>query len=77
MIKCEIGLNQSKKSNNILHDEKTMVLYLRLLKDDDLEHKINNIPTQRTLLTSFEKKNGFRNTKIFIDDGASGATFNC
>ena len=54
-----------------------MVLYLRLLKDDDLEHKINNIPTQRTLLTSFEKKNGFRNTKIFIDDGASGATFNC
>ena len=25
---------------------------------------------------SFAKKNGFRNTKIFIDDGVSGVTFN-
>ena len=45
-------------------------------KIDDLQGKSNSISNQRTLLTSFTKKNGFRNTKIFIDDGVSGVTFN-
>ncbi len=47
-------------------------LYLRLSKDDDLEGELGSISNQRTLL----KKNGFRNTKIFVDDGVSGVTFN-
>ena len=45
-------------------------------RDDDLEGESNSISNQRTLLMSFAKKNGFRNTKIFIDDGVSGVTFN-
>ena len=69
-------LKQSKKSNNNLYDEKITALYLRLSRDDDLEGESNSISNQRTLLTSFAKKNGFRNTKIFIDDGVSGVTFN-
>lgn len=69
-------LKQSKKSNNNLYDEKITALYLRLLRDDDLEGESNSISNQRTLLTSFAKKNGFRNRKIFVDDGVSGVTFN-
>ena len=69
-------LKQSKKSNNNLYDEKITALYLRLLRDDDLEGESNSISNQRTLLTSFVNKNGFRNTKIFVDDGVSGVTFN-
>ena len=64
-------MKQSKKSNDILHDEKITALYLRLSRDDDLEGESNSISNQRTLLTSFAKKNGLRNTKIFIDDGVS------
>lgn len=69
-------LKQSKKSNNNLYDEKITALYLRLLRDDDLEGESNSISNQRTLLTSFVNKNGFRNTKSFVDDGVSGVTFN-
>ena len=59
-------LKQSKKSNNNLYDEKITALYLRLSRDDDLESESGSISNQRTLL----KNNGFRNTKIFVDDGA-------
>ena len=69
-------MKQSKKSNSNLYDEKITALYLRLSRDDDLEGESNSISNQRTLLTSFAKKNGFRNTKIFIDDGVSEVTFN-
>ena len=69
-------MKQSKKSNNNLYDEKITALYLRLSRDDDLEGESGSILNQRTLLTSFAKKNGFRNTKIFVDDGVSGVTFN-
>ena len=69
-------MKQSKKSNNNLYDEKITALYLRLSRDDDLEGESGSISNQRTLLTSFAKKNGFRNTKIFVDDGVSGVTFN-
>lgn len=69
-------MKQSKKSNNNLYDEKITALYLRLSRDDDLEGERNSISNQRTLLKSFAKKNGFRNTKVFIDGGVSGVTFN-
>ena len=69
-------MKQSKKSNSNLYDKKITALYLRLSRDDDLEGESNSISNQRALLTSFAKKNGFRNTKIFIDDGVSGVKFN-
>lgn len=69
-------LKQSKEINNILQEEKITALYLRLSRDDDLEGESNSIANQRTLLTNYAKKNGFRNVKIFIDDGVSGVTFN-
>ena len=62
--------------NDILLEEKITALYLRLSRDDDLEGESNSISNQKTLLTNYAKKNGFRNIKIFIDDGISGVTFN-
>ena len=64
-------LKQSKKSNNNLYDEKITALYLRLSRDDDLEGESGSISNQRTLLTSFAKKNVFRNTKIFVGNGGA------
>ena len=50
-------------------------LYLRLSRDNDLEGESNSISNQKTLLTRYAKENGFKNVKIFIDDGVSGVTF--
>ena len=63
-------------TNNILLSDKITALYLRLSRDDDLEGESNSISNQKTLLTRYAKENGFRNVKVFIDDGISGVTFN-
>ena len=76
---------QKKKANwnsqikqTILYKEndKITALYLRLSRDDDLEGESNSISNQKTLLTRYAKEHGFRNVKVFIDDGISGVTFN-
>ena len=69
-------MKQSKEINNILQINKITALYLRLSRDDDLEGESNSISNQKTLLTRYAKENGFKNVKIFIDDGISGVTFN-
>ncbi len=71
--------NLKKLSNitdELLADEKITALYLRLYRDDEKEGESNSVANQRKLLTDFANKNGFRNIKIFIDDGVSGVTFN-
>ena len=69
-------MKQSNKTNNILQNDKITALYLRLSRDDDLEGESNSISNQKTLLTRYAKEHGFRNVKVFIDDGISGVTFN-
>ena len=70
-------MKQSKRNDLLdLSDEEITALYLRLSRDDEKEGESNSISNQRKLLTDFAKKNGFRNIKVFIDDGVSGATFN-
>ncbi len=69
-------MKQSNKTNNILQSDKVTALYLRLSRDDDLEGESNSISNQKTLLTRYAKEHGFRNVKVFIDDGISGVTFN-
>lgn len=69
-------MKQSNKTNNILQSDKITALYLRLSRDDDLEGESNSISNQKTLLTKYAKEHGFRNVKVFIDDGISGVTFN-
>ena len=58
-----------------ISEEKITALYLRLSRDDDQAGESNSISNQRALLTEYAKKNGFRNVKVFIDDGVSGVTF--
>lgn len=65
-----------KRSISSNYEEKITALYLRLSRDDDQSGESNSISNQRNLLTDYAKKNGFRNVKIFIDDGVSGVTFN-
>ena len=69
-------MKQSNKINNILQCDKIIALYLRLSRDDDLEGESNSISNQKALLIRYAKEHGFKNIKIFIDDGVSGVTFN-
>lgn len=69
-------MEQSKNTSKILQEDKITALYLRLSRDDDQEGESNSISNQRTLLTNYAKKNGFKNIKVFIDDGISSVTFN-
>lgn len=70
------SLKQSTGINDILECDKIIVLYLRLSRDDDLEGESNSISNQKALLMRYAKEHGFKNIKIFIDDGVSGVTFN-
>lgn len=69
-------MKQSNKTNHTLQSDKITALYLRLSRDDDLEGESNSISNQKILLTRYAKEHGFKNVKVFIDDGISGVTFN-
>ena len=55
---------------------KITALYCRLSHEDELAGESNSISNQKTLLTKYAKEHGFRNVRVFIDDGISGVTFN-
>ena len=62
-------------NKNTTGTQKITALYCRLSQDDGREGESNSISNQRTILTEFAKKNGFRNLQYFVDDGVSGTTF--
>ncbi|BED92988.1 MAG: recombinase family protein [Candidatus Paraimprobicoccus trichonymphae] len=65
------------KSNNINFSEpKITALYLRLSRDDEQLGESNSISNQRAILSDYAKKNGFKNIRVFVDDGVSGVTLN-
>ena len=49
-------------------------LYCRLSKDDGTNSESMSISTQKDMLMSFAKQNGFINCKYYVDDGYSGTT---
>ncbi len=55
--------------------EKITALYCRLSRDDELQGDSNSIVNQKNILSKYAKKNNFKNTCFFIDDGVSGTTF--
>lgn len=55
--------------------EKITALYERLSSEDDLQGESNSIINQKKLLDDYARKNGFRNTRHFTDDGVSGTRF--
>jgi len=67
---------QPSAAEFLTEEEEITALYLRLSRDDDMEGESNSIANQRAYLKEYAKKNHFRNIRIFVDDGVSGATFN-
>lgn len=54
---------------------KITALYCRLSREDFDSGESNSIVHQKEILRKFAKERGFGNTRFFVDDGISGATF--
>lgn len=60
------------------NDNKITALYCRLSVDDadkQSDEESNSIKNQKQILQDYCKKNGYHNTRFFVDDGISGTTF--
>ena len=55
--------------------DKITALYCRLSRDDENEGVSGSIKNQTEILQRFAADNGFKNTRLFIDDGFSGTNF--
>lgn len=55
--------------------DKITALYCRLSRDDEQDGLSGSIKNQQTILEKYAQENGFRNTRVFIDDGWSGTSF--
>lgn len=55
--------------------EKITALYCRLSRDDEQEGLSGSIKNQQEILEKYAKENGFKNTRVFVDDGWSGTNF--
>lgn len=57
-------------------EELITALYCRLSVDDDnKDMESNSITNQKQILQDFARREGYRNTQFFVDDGVSGTTF--
>lgn len=54
---------------------KITALYCRLSRDDEQDGLSGSIKNQQSILEKYAKENGFKNTRVFIDDGWPGVTF--
>ena len=64
--------NKTKGQN----EELITALYCRLSVDDDnKDMESNSITNQKQILQDFARREGYRNTQFFVDDGVSGTTF--
>ena len=50
-------------------------LYERLSRDDEQDGISGSIKNQQAILEKYAKDNGFKNTRVFVDDGWSGTNF--
>ena len=55
--------------------DKITALYCRLSRDDENEGISGSIKNQTVILQKYAVDNGFKNTRLFIDDGWSGTNF--
>ena len=55
--------------------DKITALYCRLSRDDENEGVSGSINNQTEILQKYAADNGFKNTRLFIDDGWSGTNF--
>ena len=50
-------------------------IYCRLSRDDETRFKSVSISTQKAMITKYVQENGWEIVDYYIDDGASGFTF--
>ena len=55
--------------------DKITALYCRLSRDDEQDGMSGSIKNQTEILQKYAADNGFKNTRLFIDDGFSGTNF--
>lgn len=55
--------------------DKITALYCRLSRDDEQDGISGSIKNQQAILEKYAKDNGFKNTRVFVDDGLSGTNF--
>ena len=55
--------------------DKITALYCRLSRDDEQDGMSGSIKNQQAILEKYAQENGFKNTRVFIDDGWSGTNF--
>ena len=55
--------------------DKITALYCRLSRDDETEGVSGSIKNQTEILQKYAAENGFKNARLFIDDGFSGTNF--
>ena len=58
------------------NQEKITALYCRLSQEDENKGDSDSIVNQEAILTRYAQDNGFKNIRVFKDDGYSGVTFN-
>ena len=63
------------KKKNIQQEAQITALYCRLSVDDDRAEESNSITNQKQILADYARRNGYKNTQFFVDDGVSGTTF--
>ena len=51
-------------------------IYCRVSRDDGTEKESNSITNQKRMLSKYAKTNGFKNIKVYEDDGFTGTNFN-
>lgn len=56
-------------------DSKITALYCRLSREDEQEGVSGSIQHQEDILRKYAADNGFKNVRVFSDDGYSGVTF--
>lgn len=59
------------KKKNIGQEEQITALYCRLSVDDDRAEESNSITNQKQILADYARRNGYKNTQFFVDDGVS------
>jgi site-specific DNA recombinase len=58
-----------------MRGDKITPLYERLSRDDEMQGESNSISHQKQMLEDYARRNGFRNSTHFTDDGVSGTRF--
>lgn len=56
--------------------DRITALYCRLSQEDEKQGDSDSIINQKAILTRYAEDNGFKNIRIFVDDGYSGVSFN-